>query len=178
MYRIMVVDDEPNILKTIARRLSRNAEWEVETYTDPLEALRRAQTTNFELFISDYRMPQMSGVELLKQVKLLQPESMRIILSGHSDMEAVLSAINEAEIYRFIQKPWDNNELEHTISQALAFHQILVENRHLADTVRRQLERLDKQEKILAQLEAEAPGITQVERLADGSINLKLDEEG
>jgi two-component system, probable response regulator PhcQ len=175
MYRIMIVDDEVNVLKTIARRLSLNKEWEVETYSDTDDALLRAQSATFDLFISDYRMPKMNGVEFLAAVRGYQPEATRMILSGHSDVQALTGAINEAQIFRYFHKPWDDDELEEAIHQALEHNRLVVENRRLADTVRQQQE-LNRNEAMLAQPEKASPGITQVDLLTDGSIYLDESE--
>jgi len=169
MYRIMIVDDEQYILNALKRSL-RSTNWEIETYSSCAEALRRAQVATFELFLSDYRMPEMNGVEFLFEIKQIQPESMRLILSGYTDLEALLGAINEAEIYRFITKPWEDYQLNSTIEQALHFRELCVENRRLADQVREQKNKLSEQEMILQKLEQDNPGITQVDWADDGSI--------
>ena len=135
MYRIMLVDDEENILNSLNRALRKQRDWEIETYDKPTEALKRARTTSFDLFLSDFRMPDMNGVQFLTEIRELQPESMRLILSGYTDLEALVGAINQAEIYRFITKPWQDLEVIATIGQALQFRDILVENRRLADQV-------------------------------------------
>ena len=102
MYRILIVDDEPNILSSLTRVLGKVDDWEIETYDSAAEALKRAQTTSFELIISDYKMPEMDGVTFLHEIRKVQPEAMRLILSGFTDLEALLGAINEAEIFRYI----------------------------------------------------------------------------
>ncbi len=152
MYRIMIVDDEENILRALKRALDHQFDWSIETYNQPAEALKRAQTTAFDLFLSDYRMPEMDGVQLLTKIKQLQPEAMRLILSGHTDITALTSAINQAEIYRFISKPWEDYDLITTLLQALIHRDILTENRRLADQVREQQRELDKRKQALNRL--------------------------
>lgn len=171
MYRIMIVDDEENVLKALQRSL-RSETCEIETYTDGASALKRAMVANCEMIISDYRMPGMNGVELLKEIKELQPDAVRIILSGYADIDVILAAINDAEIYRFILKPWHTEELKVTVERALAHRAVIVENRHLAERVRSQTALLNRQQEELARLEAQNPGITQVKWGADGSIVL------
>ena len=149
MYRIMLVDDEENILKSLKRTMGKHKEWEIEIYVKPADALKRAMTSNFDLFLSDFRMPEMDGVKFLTEVKNLQPESMRLILSGYTDLEALMGAINEAQIYRFITKPWQDFDLIATVKQALGFRDMQVENRRLADQVREQQEELNKQNHVL-----------------------------
>jgi len=170
MYKIMLVDDEPNILNSLKRIFNREKNFEIETYDKPKDALKRAQTSIFDLFLSDYRMPDMDGVEFLSETKKIQPESMRIILSGHTDLEALLGAINQAQIYRFITKPWDDYDLISTVKQALEFRDVLVENRRLADTVRGQLEELNKRKSALEKLQDEHPELVEINWASDGSI--------
>jgi len=170
MYQIMLVDDEENILKALKRVLKSNTDWEIETYVKPEDALKRAKTNNFDLFLSDFRMPVMDGVKFLTEVKSLQPESMRIILSGFTDLEALLGAINDAQIYRFVTKPWSDYDLVSTIRQALGYRDMLVENRRLADTVREQLAELEKRKSALEKLQEQHPELVNVNWSDDGSI--------
>ena len=170
MYRIMIVDDEPNILNSLNRVLKRKEEWEVETYDSVADALKRAQTATFELVISDYKMPEMDGVEFLNEFKKFQPEAMRIILSGFTELQALLGAINEAEIFRYLCKPWDDHDLIGTITHALAHREVLVENRRLADQVREQQGELDKRKSALEKLAEQHPALVVVNWAEDGSI--------
>lgn len=172
MYRIMLVDDEENILKALKRTLGKLKEWDIETYTQPAEALKRATTANFDLFLSDFRMPEMDGVKFLTEVKKLQPESMRLILSGYTDLEALMGAINEAQIFRFITKPWQDYDLVASIMQALHFRDMQVENRRLADQVREQQQELEKRRHMLQAYQEKHPELFSVNWAADGSIIL------
>jgi DNA-binding NtrC family response regulator len=171
----MIVDDEPNILNSLNRVLKRKEEWEVETYDSVADALKRAQATTFELVISDYKMPEMDGVEFLNEVRKFQPEAMRIILSGFTELQALLGAINEAEIFRYLCKPWDDQDLIGTITHALAHREVLVENRRLADQVREQQEELQKRKTALEKLADKHPALVEVNWADDGSII--VDEE-
>ena len=172
MYRILIVDDEENIVNALKRCLKRIPDWEIETFTSGAVALRRAEGTSFDLFISDFRMPEMNGVEFLSEVKKIQPNSARIILSGYTDLEALVGAINEAEIFRFINKPWNDYELILTIEQTLNYKDTLTENLYLANQVREQKMKLEKNEKLITKLEEQNPGITQVNWSDDGSITI------
>ncbi len=170
MHRLMLVDDEDNILRALQRAFRSQKDWEIETYCDPEAALRRAQTANFDLFLSDYRMPGMNGVRFLTEVKNLQPEAMRLILSGHTDLQALLSAINQAEIYRFVTKPWSDYEIIIVLQQALKYRDMLLENHYLANQVREQRERLQQQKSVLDRLKEKNPELFNVKRASDGSI--------
>ena len=171
----MLVDDEENILNALRRCLNKYDNWEIEIYNSGADALRRAQVSTFDLFISDFRMPEMNGVEFLSQAKQLQPNAVRVILSGYTDLEALMGAINEAEIFRFINKPWNDNELILTIEQALKYKDMMTENLYLANQVREQREQLSKTDTLLAKLEQDSPGITQVNWSDDGSIIINED---
>ena len=172
MYRILIVDDEENIVNALKRCLRKIADWEVETFTSGAEAVRRAEISSFDLFISDYRMPDMNGVEFLSKIKRIQPNAARIILSGYTDLEALVGAINEAEIFRFLNKPWNDYELILTIEQALIYKNMLSENLYLANQVREQNKQLNKHERLLDKLEKESPGITQINWSNDGGIEI------
>ncbi|MHB1678422.1 MAG: response regulator [Sulfuriferula sp.] len=177
MYRIMLVDDEENILNALRRVLvsrsladSESPQYTVETFVSPKEALSRAEDMAFDLVISDYRMPEMGGVEFLKALRQIQPDTARIILSGYADLAGLVSAINEAEIFRFLSKPWHDFDLKLAISQALGYRSILLENQRLADQVRVQQGLLSKQELALKRLAEESPGIAKVNWGPDGSV--------
>ena len=138
MYQVMLVDDEDYILKALKRTINMYTDWEVETYQDPREALRRARTTVFDAVITDYMMPEINGLELLQELRDIQPDTIRILLTGVIDIETVMSAINKAGAFRFIPKPWDDDQLLDNIREGLKFRDILLENRILAETVREQ----------------------------------------
>ncbi|KZX71473.1 hypothetical protein A3724_09800 [Alcanivorax sp. HI0033] len=142
MYQVMLVDDEDYILKALKRTINMYTDWDVETYQDPREALRRARTTVFDAVITDYMMPELNGLELLQELRDLQPDTIRILLTGVIDIETVMSAINKAGAFRFIPKPWDDEQLLDNIREGLKFRDILLENRILAETVREQRQTL------------------------------------
>ncbi|MED5387569.1 MAG: response regulator [Pseudomonadota bacterium] len=138
MYQVMLVDDEDYILNALKRTINMYTDWEVETYQDPQEALRRARTTVFDAVVTDYMMPEVNGLELLQELREIQPDTIRILLTGVIDIETVMAAINKAGAFRFIPKPWDDDQLLDSIREGLKFRDILLENRILAETVREQ----------------------------------------
>ena len=175
MHRLLIVDDEPHILSALRRTLAgRNTTgkeaWQIETFEQPQLALRRAQECTFDLVLSDFRMPEMNGVEFLTRMRAVQPDTIRIILSGHTDLEALLGAINDAQIFRFISKPWADYDLKVAISQALQHRDLQVENQRLADIIRVERGKLSHHEAELRRLERESPGITQVKWSEDGAV--------
>lgn len=184
IYRVMLVDDEQNILNALRRLFSSfsaeeacRSRFQVEVFTSPDEALKRAgEGDAFDLVISDYRMPEIDGVAFLKAFRAIQPHAERLILSGYADLEALMGAINQAQIFRFIAKPWRDLELKSAIAQALAHHDLLLENQRLADQVRMQHGVISKQEMALRRLEEESPGITKVHWGPDGSVILDEDD--
>ena len=182
--RILLLDDEPHVLAALQRVLRQNSgggdiqSYRIETFTDPDEALACASKVPLALAISDYRMPRRNGVEFLRALRDLQPDCGRIILSGYADFTAVVSAINEAGITRFISKPWVDLELLSAVRQALEIRKLLMENRRLADEVRVQRGKLSAQEAELRRLELLEPGITQVRWGEDGSFILEEPDGG
>ena len=132
----MIIDDEAKILSAMARVLKVLPETDIELYVSPEKALKRAHTSVFDLFISDYQMPYINGIDLLSQIKLLQPESVRIIVSGRSDKSVLVKAINKAEIFRYIEKPWNNKSLLSDISDALMYRNTLLEKTILSKQIR------------------------------------------
>jgi response regulator RpfG family c-di-GMP phosphodiesterase len=118
-YTILLVDDEEYILRVLQRVLGEEKRFEIITATSGQEALEKIPRHGIDMVISDQRMPGMSGIELLTQIKQLYPDSIRILLSGFTDIDALIGAINEGEVCRFISKPWDNEELKKIIYTTL-----------------------------------------------------------
>ncbi len=115
--KILCVDDEPNIVRSLQWLLQK--EFEVHTANNGQCALALVQQYDFDVVISDQRMPVMTGVELLREVRRLSPRTMRILLTGYSDMQAILRSINESEVFRFVNKPWNITELPRVVAQAV-----------------------------------------------------------
>lgn len=113
--RVVCVDDEARILRALKALLR---DHNVHTTTDPADALRIAREIDADVLICDQRMPQMPGIEVLRQFKRGSPRTMRILLTGYSDLSAVLGSVNEGEVFRFVNKPWDNLELRGLVAQA------------------------------------------------------------
>jgi len=120
--RILFVDDELAILKSM-RRLSRANGWDVTLANSGQEALEILEKQEFDVIVSDMRMPHMSGAELLEQTHALYPNMVRIILSGYSDKLAIQHAINEAHIFKFLTKPWIDDELVAVVGEAIQFRE-------------------------------------------------------
>jgi DNA-binding NtrC family response regulator len=139
MRRIMLVDDESNVLTALRRELSVRREgmnFTVEPFTSPQRALQRAGEAEFDLVIADYSMPEMDGVSFLETLHQVQPDAGRILMSGMVDMEGLARAVNRTHIYRFVPKPWTEVALLTAISQTLAYRRVMLENRKLANAYR------------------------------------------
>jgi len=118
--RVLLVDDEENILRSLQRILRREP-WELTTASSGEEALTAMAENKYDLVISDARMPGMDGPTLLAEIRRKYPWCIRILLTGYADITSTIKAINDGQIYRYISKPWDDDELRLTIRQALAF---------------------------------------------------------
>jgi two-component system probable response regulator PhcQ len=168
MRRLLLLDDDPLILHALQRTLRQctfDVELRIETYTEAAEALARAQESEIDLVISDYHMPAMNGIQFLNRFRQIQPDAVRMVLSASTEFDTAVRAINEAEVFRFIPKPWQREELQQTIILALARR-----DQHAALTLEQAS--LTAHERALRQLEADEPGITQVKWGADGSVSL------
>jgi serine/threonine-protein kinase len=114
---MLVIDDEERILTALKSRF-RNR-YHVFTTADGNKALEFMRKYPMHVIVSDQRMPAMPGVELLRQSREISPRSVRILLTGYSDLAAMVGSINDGEVYRFVSKPWDNNELQTIVAEAV-----------------------------------------------------------
>ena len=136
MIKILCVDDEKNVLKALRRLFMDEENYEIfvaESGAEGLEIL--ADEGDIRMVISDYRMPEMNGVEFLSQVYEKWPQTMRIVLSGYADTAAVVEAINLGQIYKFIPKPW-SDEFLLTVSSALEHQELQWENTKLNEKLK------------------------------------------
>lgn len=115
--KILLVDDEPNILKALSRLLDRHG-YRVFRASSGAEALQVLQLYACQVVISDFRMPQMDGAALLAQVKLLYPDTVCMVLSGYTDFQAVLQLLNSGSAFRFMQKPWEDQQMLQDVADA------------------------------------------------------------
>jgi diguanylate cyclase (GGDEF)-like protein/PAS domain S-box-containing protein len=114
---LLLVDDEPNILNSLSRLLRREG-YAILTATSPLEAFELLAKHPTQVVVSDQRMPEMSGTEFLSRVRQLYPDTVRLVLTGYTDLESVTGAINRGAIYKFLTKPWDDDQLREQIREA------------------------------------------------------------
>ncbi|AHC15522.1 hypothetical protein L21SP2_2159 [Salinispira pacifica] len=125
---ILLVDDEQNILKSLSRLLKSRTSHRVETAGSGREALELMESRAADIIVSDERMPDMRGSELLTRIREHFPDTVRIIITGYADTQAILHAVNDGNIYRFLKKPWDNEEFLEVIQSAAEHLRISREN--------------------------------------------------
>ncbi len=132
-HTILCVDDEQHNLDALRRTLRK--EYTIITALSGPEGLEVLKNNKISLIISDQRMPNMSGVEFLKKTIEMSPDIVRIVLTGFTDVEDLIGAINTGQVYRYITKPWDPNDLKVTIKRALESFELTLENRQLFEDV-------------------------------------------
>jgi len=168
-HTILAVDDQQPLLDLLREALQRES-YQVFCAASAEEALTILSRQQIDLIISDEKMPGMSGTELLTIVRKKYPEIIRIILTGHANLNSALRAINEGEVYRFFTKPCNLVELTVAIRQALQQKDLLKENQRLMDMVR-------KQSLSIKTMEKRYPGISKVKRDPGGAIIIDDDME-
>lgn len=175
--RILIVDDEPHVLHALVRLLRQGLvrPWrdaEITCHANPFKALAATLESAVDLVICDYRMPGLDGVQLLTRMARTHPDTVRVLLTGSPDLQAVIKAVNAAAVARVVLKPWDNRELLDIVQAALRGRQARLEELRLADEARLARGALDAQALACHQLELRWPGITQVEWTSDGAVQL------
>ena len=116
-HTLLLLDDEPNILRAL-QRLLRQDGYRILATTDPREAFEMLAQNRVQVIVSDQRMPEMSGTEFLSRVKEMYPDTIRIVLSGYSEIETITQAVNRGAIYKFFTKPWDDAQLRENLREA------------------------------------------------------------
>lgn len=141
-HSILIVDDEVNILNTLGRLL-RDPQREIHTAGSAPQALEKLKDLRgVDLVISDNKLPDISGIDFLIKVKQLYPDTIRMLITGYPDLESVIRAINSGQVYRFITKPWENEELKLIVKQALDYYDVVRDNRALLKIAKEQAETL------------------------------------
>lgn len=164
---VICVDDEPDIAAAVARVLRLDG-YEVIACSSPAQALAVLGSRAVAVLVSDYEMPEMTGVELAIRARRMQPETVRMLLTGHGTLDTALEGINVGEVFRFMSKPFDPATLRREVAAAVAHHvEVSAAEREKNSVVRR--------ERLMAALEADYPGITMVPRDDDGAYLLDGD---
>ncbi|MFZ1684195.1 MAG: HD domain-containing phosphohydrolase [Candidatus Zixiibacteriota bacterium] len=142
MTDILFVDDEMPILRSLQRAFRGYEGYSYHFASSPLEALEILAKHSITVLVSDHKMPQMSGAEFLARVKEKRPETIRMLLTGQADLEAVQQAVNGGEIFRFFLKPWKDEELRIAVKQAVDFHDLKADHARLLSLTTSQNEQL------------------------------------
>lgn len=122
-YCLLIVDDEPNVCDSVHDLLRR--EFRVLKAHSAEEGYRIMQEEEVHIVMSDQRMPQISGIELLTKVKSRYPQAIRMLFTGFADLESIVAAINQGHVFQFLKKPWQPEDLEYAVRQAAAEYQKL-----------------------------------------------------
>jgi signal transduction histidine kinase len=130
---LLVVDDEPDLVQSMQDLL--RFEYRVLGATRASEGLRILEQEHVHIVMTDQRMPEMPGVELLRRVKEMHPDTIRLLFTAYADIDAVIDAINQGNVYRYISKPWEVSELKAVLKQAFEFYQLQDERRKLLKEV-------------------------------------------
>lgn len=131
---LLIVDDEKDITASLAD-LFRN-DYHVVTAGSADEALSILRQLDVSVIVADQRMPEKTGSELLAEACLIEPDAVRILLTGYADIEAVVQAVNEGKIFFYLTKPWSINEIKSVIAKAVEHNQLLRDNRRLVEELR------------------------------------------
>lgn len=132
---LLLVDDEPNVLSSL-KRLFRQDGHSIVTAASGAEGLAVLAAHKVDVIISDQRMPGMTGVEFLREAKIRYPDTIRIVLSGYTELQSVTDAINEGAIYRFLTKPWEDAQLREQITKAFEHKELIEDNQQLDIKIR------------------------------------------
>ena len=142
-HRVLIVDDEPGILDTLERTLA--GQYTIFRAGNGDEALEVLREEDMAMTIADQRMPGMSGVLLLMRSREIQPNMIRILLTGYTDIDTAIDAINMGAVYRYVQKPWDPEEFMITIRRALESYDLKMDNLRLMKELEEANERLRRE---------------------------------
>src|SRR5262249_8352677 len=126
---LLIVDDEGDVLESLRHQFHRT--YRVLTSTSGAGAIELLEHNDVEVLLSDQRMPGMPGDVLLRRARELKPDTIRMLFTGYADIQAVINAVNEGHIFRYILKPWDSVELEGIIRQGIEQYQLLADRRRL-----------------------------------------------
>lgn len=143
---ILFVDDEKSVLEAL-RRLLLDEPYEVRTCHDPMEAVRQVLADAPTVVVADYCMPRMDGSAFLRKVREIDEGIVRVMLTGKPDVNTILDSVKDGAVYRFILKPWDEDELKMNLRQAIGHSRLRAERDHLLHEVsrhRRTIEALEK----------------------------------
>lgn len=158
---VLCVDDDPQLLQAIVRSLTA-VDADIISTTRPTLALEMVGAQDIAVLVSDHEMPDMTGVELTAAARRIRPDTVRILLTGRQTFETAMQGINESEVFRYINKPFDTKTLRKAVTDALDRHRELIAASSLQA-------RGSRRDLITTALETEYPGLTRVARSSDGT---------
>ena len=123
--RIVLVDDEEMVTQNLEMLLSMETDYECVSFNQPVSALEHLKNNKADVVLSDFIMPEMNGLDLLAQVKEVQPTCSRLLLTGYADKESAIRAINEVGLFQYLEKPWDNDFVMMTLRNAVERSRLL-----------------------------------------------------
>lgn len=138
---VLYVDDEINNLNSFKAAFRRD--FEIFTAISAKEGRKILDSQEIGVIITDQRMPGMTGIEFLESILSVYPDTIRILLTGFSDINAVMDAINRGQVYKYLVKPWQNDELKMYIENALEIYNLRKENKELANKLQKAYAALD-----------------------------------
>ncbi len=145
-YKLLIIDDEIEITKSIARQFRRK--YQVFSATSASEGMEIMEKEHVQVILSDQRMPDMTGVDFFSVIKDKYPDALKLLITGYSDIEAVIGAINEGQVFRYVTKPWNPNELESIVKEAFEKYELITNNRRLMLSLQDSNIRLEEKVKI------------------------------
>jgi K+-sensing histidine kinase KdpD len=169
-YKILYVDDDPQNLYLF--RSFFEQDYNVITAGSGAEALAMLEEQEIQVLLADQRMPGINGIQLLETVAQRFPETVRVLVTGYSDVEVVIDAINRGAVYRYLSKPWDIDEIKATIRNALEVYELKRKNQGLIDSLRKKIEELD----FLNALQMDLKELSETENIVEKAV-VRLREE-
>jgi K+-sensing histidine kinase KdpD len=169
-YKILYVDDESQNLYLF--RSFFEQDYEVLTAASGAEALTILAEQEIQVLLADQRMPGINGIQLLETVAREYPETVRVLVTGYSDIDVVIDAINRGAVYRYLSKPWDIDEIKATIRNAIEVYELKRKNQNLIESLHKKIEELD----FLNELQLEVKGLTETEDITEKAV-VRLREE-
>lgn len=144
IFNVLFVDDEENVLRSMRRLFMDVDSINILTAMSGKEGLGMLKNSEVAVIVSDQKMPEMSGSEFLEKARKMQPESVRIVLTGYADINAAMDAVNKGGASKYITKPWDDNDLMLTVLNSVEIYNLKKENKRLTELTRKQNEELKK----------------------------------
>lgn len=145
---LLIVDDEELVTRSLRNLFALQSDYRIVTHTSPRAALSEAESVPVDMVISDYLMPEMDGITFLSRLREIQPQTVRVLLTGYADKENAIRAINSVGLYQYIEKPWDNDKLLIVVKNGL-------EKRALMRALERKIAELDEAHDSLKSIQKE-----------------------